>query len=89
MLGLNRMVPLLSYISTASKIFLCDRKPSCSCNITLASKGFRHSAIILDMILYKKLHKEIDRKSSNDDGLDFLGIIAMNVEFREPEIQPG
>ena len=44
--------------------------------------------MILPIILYIKLHKDIGQKSSNDLGASVLGINAMKVELKRAGIFP-
>ena len=46
------------------------------------------TAIIFEMSLYTKLHREMGLKSTKEIGLSFLGIRARKVEFKEGVILP-
>ena len=54
----------------------------------MSREGLILTAMTFDINLYRRLHKEIRRKSVKVCGLSLLGIRAMNVEFREEGIIP-
>ena len=51
-------------------------------------KGFSLTAITLAINLYRRLHKEMGRKSAKVRGLSSLGISVRKVELREGGIRP-
>ena len=57
--------------------------------MALSKKGFNLMAVILDMILYTKLHSEIGLKSAKVMGLSHLGMRVMKVAFKAPKTFPS
>jgi hypothetical protein len=57
-----------------SVIYLPSKKPNCSFEIPTESEVLILAAIILVMILYTRLHKEIGLNPPNEFGLSLFGI---------------
>ena len=72
----------------APSVFLFSKKPNCSVKRPLDRKSLILFAIIFDIILYTKLHKEISQKSSRSYVAYFFVINATKVEFMAPKIKP-
>lgn len=59
-----------------------SKKPNCVFEMLHDRIGFRQIAIILAMILYIQLHREIGLNSSKETGASDLGIIARKVVLK-------